>query len=266
MSNEIFSTLQTEITPQSAETPSSFSSIQFSTLSVDDLSELYDVFQLIFCGPNGYFKQGEECLSSLATDDNIYFRRLKVWINKHSSETVDFGSQDVQNSIMDLNKDMKRFTRAAKCAMKKRAIGDTSEPNKTLDDALVRDTASISTRELISFTLESLAARNEKENGGNANNTDIEYSTMNELFTSDKDDNIKKKKRKRKLAQINKSDLYYDIEKVDEGCESSPPQLKPLLIFDLNKVLVWRRKRSNYFVVRPFAIQVLKCLSIQLSL
>ena len=264
MSTEILSTgtLQKEVTQQSAEPPVSFSSIEFGSLSVNDLIELYDVFQLIFCGPNGYFIQGEECLSSLATNDNIYFQRLKVLINKHSSQTVDFGSQDVQIGIMNLNKRMKRFTRAAKFAMRKRVVGDLSESNKTSDDALVQGTVALCTRELITFTLKShaerIAAKNEADKVGNdnANNTDIEYSTVNEHITSQKDDTSKKNKKKRKLTQIMKIDLYYEIEKVNEECESPQQQLKPLLIFDLNKVLVWRRKRSNYFVVRPFAIQV----------
>lgn len=60
----------------------------------------------------------------------------------------------------------------------------------------------------------------------------------------------KKRKKKSKDGGMVILRLYFD---------DSSNKLKPLLIFDLNKVLVWRRTKTNFFVIRPHAIEVIYC-------
>ena len=60
----------------------------------------------------------------------------------------------------------------------------------------------------------------------------------------------KKRKKKSKDGGMVILRLYFD---------DSSNKLKPLLIFDLNKVLVWRRTKTDFFVIRPFAIEVIYC-------
>ena len=63
----------------------------------------------------------------------------------------------------------------------------------------------------------------------------------------------KKRKKRNKDGGMVILRLYFD---------DSSNKLKPLLIFDLNKVLVWRRSKTNFFVIRPHAIEVNFCCRI----
>lgn len=59
----------------------------------------------------------------------------------------------------------------------------------------------------------------------------------------------RKRRKNEKNKEISESDLYYD---------NDLTKLKPLLIFDLNKVLVFRKPFRAEFVVRPYAVQVIQ--------
>ena len=59
-----------------------------------------------------------------------------------------------------------------------------------------------------------------------------------------------KRKKKSKEGGMVILRLYFD---------DSSNKLKPLLIFDLNKVLVWRRTKTDFFIIRPHAIEVIYC-------
>ena len=247
-----------------AQLSSTFDPVQLAALSVEDLIELYDLLASIFCGPSGYFRPGEQCLNLLGTDDNCKFERLRVWFCNHSSQHLDFDSYFVKSGILKTHRHMKRFTKGARIVMKKRAVRAISDSDESADNEARSDTAVFCTKELIYLALEfhkkNIALRSENENEHNYEKTCNENCNGDQEFltkimgTKYPDDMTQKKKKKRKLnttADISPY-LYYD----EEEKNTSKLQLKPLLILDLNKVLVWRRKKSNFFIIRPYATEV----------
>ena len=77
---------------------------------------------------------------------------------------------------------------------------------------------------------------------------EIQSDIVEDELTEIKKINKKRKKKNKDGMVILR--LYFD---------DSSNKLKPLLIFDLNKVLVWRRTKSSFFVIRPHAIEVNFC-------
>jgi hypothetical protein len=218
-----------------------FREIDFTSLTVDDIVELYHVMSLLFHCPHGDFLEGESFLHYFTptnADSSFHLERLRSWLQRKSQCPVDFELPIVKEEILMMRKNLYKWTKIAKRCVVRRSARDsssgTADFHPNIDEAPVKDNF-LSTTELISLAME---CRQKQRTDG--------------IIPKDTDDDTavptKTRKRKRTKKTSPQCSHYY---------VEDPSILKPLLIFDLNKVLVWRRKKSMYFVVRPHAIEVL---------
>lgn len=231
-----------ETVKSSSEICFPFREIDFTTSTVDDIVELYHIMSLLFHCPHGEFLEGESFLhyfSPTNANSSFYLERLRSWLQRKSQYPVDFNSSIVKEEVLKMRKNLYKWTKIAKRCFVRRSTRDSSSETAELlpniDGEPVKGDF-MSTKELISLAME--FRRKQRADG---------------ILPKDADDDTaaptKSSSRKRKRNK-NPSPLlshYFDEEL---------SQLKPLLIFDLNKVLVWRRKKSTYFVIRPYAVEV----------
>lgn len=231
-----------ETVNSSSDTCYPFREINFTNLTVDDVVELYHVMRNIFHCPHGDFLEGESFLNYFSpsnADSSLYLERLRSWLQRKSQYPVDFTSS-VKEEVLLMRKNLYKWTKVAKRSFVRRSTRESSSgtadflPN--IDDTPVIDDFS-RTKEFISLAME--CRRKQRAEGIEAKDADDETAVA---------DKTTSKKRKRKKKTSPPLSQYFD---------EDPSLLKPLLIFDLNKVLVWRRKKSMYFVIRPHAIEVL---------
>jgi hypothetical protein len=217
-----------------------FREIDFTSLSVDDIVELYHIMSLLFHCPHGDFLEGESFLHYFTptnADSSSHLERLRSWLQRKSRCPVDFDSPILKEEILMMRKNLYKWTKIAKRCAVRRSARDSSRGTadflSNIDEAPVKDYF-LCTKELISLAME--CRRKQRADG---------------ILPKDADDDTavptKARKRKRAKKMSPECSHYFD---------EDPSVLKPLLIFDLNKVLVWRRKKSMYFVIRPHAIEV----------
>lgn len=237
------STATSEDVSETLESCNSFSfrEIDFTSLQIDDLVELYDVMRLLFYCPHGDFLEGESFLQYFSpnnADSERYLERLRTWLQKQSLCSVDFDSSDLKEDVLKMRKNLYKWTKIAKRCFVRRSTkdssGGTGELLPSRDNADRNDI--LSTKELITLAMEC----RQKQRADSSIPTEAEDDTAIPTRTSSR-------KRKRNQKNIPLTSHYFDEEL---------SLLKPLLIFDLNKVLVWRRKKSMCFVIRPHAMEV----------
>ena len=241
----IHDTSRTLINPYSDKDVIPIVMINFASLPVDDLVEMYDVLQSIFCGPFGYIEKGKSIIDSSSADDNTYFIRLRKWLLKHTHDNLDFDSIDVKLDIGKLHRVLQRWTKWATFAMKKQqkeCSNDILQSNVSVLKVTEGVIPTFDTRALIMMSIDYNLKKVGDSKLTEGINEKIEKN--DEILVVDK----KKKKRKKLETEELPTNANFDGTTI----------LKPLLIFDLNKVLVWRRKKSNFFVIRPYAFEVTK--------
>lgn len=247
-----------------------FSDMNFLDMPIDELVELYDLFNVIFHCPHGQFHEGESFLDyfvSTSTDMMCHQKRLREWVQLRSPILLDFDEIATRERVLKLRRHLYRFTRGAKrvakktTAMTNKRLHSGSDPETkgmiNLDDCFDEDDDTsefYTTKELITtamaFKLKQRASRSETTLPlpETQNVSVTEMTSEQSACAAETTTEQPTKKRKRNRQRV--------VDEVPPNFLGEPFRLKPLLIFDLNKVLVWRRKKSMYFVIRPHAIEV----------